>query len=83
MVWFFERSDERAEVETRFDNSTLEYVVIVRRPDQQEQITRFPDAGALRARLDELTRELQEDHWLIDGPPLILPEGWPHKRPLQ
>jgi hypothetical protein len=81
MVWFFERNDEQAEVETRFDNATLEYVVIVRRPDQQEQITRLPDAGSLRARLHEVTRELQTDHWLNSGSPLILPDGWPHTRP--
>ena len=80
MVWFFERSDEQIEVETRFDNATLEYVVIVRRPNQ-EQVTRFSDAEGLRARLVDLTQQLEADDWLTSGPPVILPDGWPDKQP--
>jgi hypothetical protein len=81
MVWFFERDNEQIEVETRFDNTTREYVVIVRRADQQEEATRFRDADSLRIRLVKLTRELEEEDWLTSGPPVILPDGWPDKPP--
>jgi hypothetical protein len=81
MLWFFERSDEQIEVETRFDNATREYVVIVRRPDHPEEASRFADSESLRLRLAELTHELEEDDWLTSGPPVILPDGWPDKPP--
>ena len=81
MVWFFERDDEQIQVETRFDNAAREYVVIVRRAEQQDEVTRFRDADSLRTRLVELTRELEEKDWLAAGPPVILPDGWPDKPP--
>jgi hypothetical protein len=81
MLWFFERSDEQIEVETRFDNTTLEYVVIVRRPDHQEEASRFKDSESLRVRLSKLTQELEADDWLTSGPPVLLPDGWPNKQP--
>ena len=81
MVWFFERENEQIEVETRFDNTAREYVVIVRRAEQQDEVTRFRDADILRTRLVELTRELEEEDWLTAGPTVILPDGWPDKPP--
>jgi hypothetical protein len=81
MVWFFERDNEQIEVETRFDNTAREYVVIVRRAEQQDQVTRFRDADSLRTRLVKLTRELEQEDWLTAGPPVILPDGWPDKPP--
>jgi hypothetical protein len=81
MLWFFERSDKQIEVETRFDNKTLEYVVIVRRPDEEEKASRFKDSESLRLGLAELTQELEADDWLTSGPPVILPDGWPNKQP--
>ena len=81
MVWFFERDDEQMQVETRYDNATLEYVVVVRRPEQKDQVARFRDSAGLRARLDELTHELEAEDWLTSGPPVILPDGWPDRPP--
>jgi hypothetical protein len=81
MLWFFERSDEQIEVETRFDNTTREYVVIIRRPDQKVESSRYRDPESLRIRLAELTEELESDDWLTSGPPVILPDGWPNKPP--
>jgi hypothetical protein len=81
MVWFFERDNEQIEVETRFDNTSREYVVIVRRAEHQDEVTRFRDADSLRTRLVQLTRELEEEDWLTSGPPVILPDGWPDKPP--
>jgi hypothetical protein len=80
MVWFFEREDEQLEVETRFDNATLEFVMIVRKPEE-EHTTRFPDSETFRVRLAELTNQLEADDWLTSGPPAILPDGWPDKPP--
>ena len=32
MLWFFDRDNEKVEVETRFDNNTLDYVLVIRWP---------------------------------------------------
>lgn len=77
MLWFFERSDEQIEIETRFDNDALEYVVTVRWPDGRAHTERFPDAARFRTRLLALEQELQDEHWRNTGTPLFLPEGWP------
>ena len=34
-----------------------------------------------RARLDDLTHELEAEDWLTSGPPVILPDGWPDRPP--
>jgi hypothetical protein len=81
MVWFFERDNEQLQVETRYDNATLEYVVVVRRREQQDEVNRFRDSESMRMRLDQLTHELEADDWLTSGPPVFLPDGWPHRRP--
>jgi hypothetical protein len=83
MLWFFERSDQKIELETRFDNAAAEYVLIVRRPDGREQVERFADASSFRTRLVALEQGLETEHWHNTGPPVILPEGWPSKRPRQ
>ena len=83
MVWFFERSDGKMEVETRFDNDTFEYVIVVRKPEGRERAEAYADAGSFRSRLVALEQELLADRWHNTGPPLLLPAGWPQKRPLR
>ena len=79
MLWFFERDDETIEVETRFDNGTGEYVIIVRRPDGRSDSHRCPDAVSFRTQLRALDQELQADKWHNNGLPVFLPDGWPEK----
>lgn len=83
MLWFFERDDEIAQLETRFDNETAEYVAVVRWPDGREDIGRSPDVESYRTLLAALEAKLQDEQWRRDGPPVILPDGWPDKRPLK
>lgn len=48
MLWFFERDDEFLKLETRYDNDTSEFVVIVRYPDGHQRSERFPDGDTCR-----------------------------------
>jgi hypothetical protein len=80
MVWFFDRDDQHVEVETRFDNDTLEYVLAVRWPDGHANVERHPDAESFRTRVMALDRELKSMNWRNTGSPALLPEGWVNKR---
>jgi hypothetical protein len=83
MLWFFERNEEQVKLETRFDNDAQEYVAILRWPDGREQEERSSTAAAFRSRLLELERQLEIDRWRRTGPMIVLPDGWPDKRPLE
>ena len=83
MVWFFERDDQHVEVETRFDNDDLEFVLKVRWPDGREIVERYQDTDSFRTRLVALEQELQAMHWRNTGSPVFLPDGWLNKPPLQ
>lgn len=80
MLWFFERDDESLRLETRYDNDTSEFVVIVRHPDGREETERFSDGNEYRAWLDTFERSLEHQHWTRPGGPVIMPDGWPNKR---
>ena len=54
MLWFFERDDESLKLETRYDNDTSEFVVIVRHPDGREQTERFTDGDEYGAWLEHV-----------------------------
>jgi len=81
MLWFFERNDEQVKLETRFDNDTREYLAIVRWPDGRERTERCSTAETFRERLLALERELETERWRRTGPMIVLPDGWPDKRP--
>jgi len=81
MLWFFERNHEVAQLETRFDNETAEYVAVIRWPDGREDIARSSDVESYRSLLVTFEQQLQTAQWRCDGPPVILPDGWPDKRP--
>lgn len=81
MVWFFERGEHVLELETRYDNTASEYVLEVRGLAEAAQTERFADAMAFRARLVVLERSLEGQRWRRDGPPIILPDGWPDRTP--
>jgi hypothetical protein len=81
MIWFFERGTERLEIQTRYDNETLEYVLDLSALGESRPTERFRDAAAFRTRLLEVERELSQQQWRSNGTPKILTEGWPDRTP--
>ena len=76
MLWMFERNDESLRLETRYDNTTLEFVLIMRLPDGKQQIERFKDALTFRNRLEALQAQLESEQWTAVGSPVMLRDGW-------
>jgi hypothetical protein len=81
LLWFFDRHNQHLHVETRYDNATSEYVLMLRWPDGREDIERFLDREAYRQRLLALESRLETEQWVRHGPPIIVPDGWPDRRP--
>lgn len=79
MIWFFQRDADVLRVETRVDNSTGEYVAILRQPDGSEQVERFGDLVAFRRYLLDTERRLEAERWERSGGPEFLREGWPER----
>ncbi len=75
MLWTYERSNQMLRIETRFDNATKEYVLIVRRPDATEQVERFSDPASFQTRLDSLERQLDAEEW-ENRSVTALHDGW-------
>ena len=75
MVWFFDREDESLILETRYDNDTSEFVMIVRHPGGDERTERF----ANRETFAKWLQAFAEDQWRGRTGPIILPYGWPNK----
>ena len=80
MLWCFERADESLTLETRYDNDTAEFVVIVRHPDGREQTERFTDGDEYGEWLETFERNLEHQHWTRPSGPVVMPDGWPNKR---
>ena len=78
MLWFFERDDELVRLETRYDNKTSEIVVTVHWPDGRDQTQRFGDEETCRDWLVVVEQSLRHARWMRNGPPIILPYGWPN-----
>ena len=76
MMWFYERSGDALRVETRFDSATNEYVLQVEWPGRPTLTERFSDTDAFEARVLELERQIDAEHWKQVGGPEILPHGW-------
>jgi hypothetical protein len=80
MLWFFEREADSLRLETRYDNDNSEFVAIIHRPEGSRRIERFTDIVAFQRRLVALEQQLEKERWARKGPPVILPDGWPHRR---
>jgi hypothetical protein len=76
MIWIFKRGDQSLRLETRYDNETTEYVLIVHHPDGSHQTERFNDSVAFQTRLDTLDRQLGSENWHYVGAPVLLGDGW-------
>ena len=76
MIWMFEREpDETLRLETRYDNDTAEFVLIMHRPSGGQQVERFRDMVTFRERLEVVETQLAADRWSQQGP-VFLHDGW-------
>ena len=82
MIWFYERNKESIRIETRFDNDRHEYVIVVHEADGERRTERFADIEVFRARLLALEQRFEAERWKPTGTPIILPDGWPRRRPV-
>jgi len=76
MIWIFQRGEESLRLETRYDNETTEYVLILHHPDGSHQTERFNDSVTFQTRLDSLDRRLGSENWQYVGAPVLLRHGW-------
>ena len=75
MIWMFERKpDEILRIETRYENDTAEFVLIMHLPSGPH-IERFKDTLAFRLRLEGLEARLTADQWTQKGS-VFLRDGW-------
>jgi len=77
MIWFFERSGQVLELETRYSSESAEYELEIRRLDIGPQTERFANGEAFRTRLIALERSLSTQRWRPNGQPLFIPDDWP------
>jgi len=75
MIWIFERLGEALQLETRVDNDTGEFVLIVHQSSAGPQVERYRDAEEFRLRLEALETQLEADRWTQRGP-VLLHDGW-------
>ena len=82
MLWFYERDKIVLRLETRYDNTTAEYVALLHHPGGRQELLRFSTLVAFRQWLLTLEETLAADRWTQKGAPDILPDGWPDRLPL-
>jgi hypothetical protein len=83
VLWFYSQDLLTVKIETRYDNDTEEYVLIVHRPSEDRQEERFVTLRMFRERILELQKQIRAEGWTQDGPPMIVPDGWPDKPPVR
>ena len=77
MLWFYQRDKELITVETRFDEATGEYLLVMQTADGETKIERFKDLRAFENRLVREEKKLASERWKQVGPPIFLRDGWP------
>jgi hypothetical protein len=75
MIWTYEKDSQVIGLETRYDNRTLQYVLITHRPEGDE-LERFEKIEDFRQRLLTLERALADGDWRRSGPPILSPDRW-------
>lgn len=68
MLWFFERENQSLRLETRYDNETAEFVVMVQWPDGREQTERFTELETCRSWLAAFDNAVEAERWKPNGP---------------
>jgi hypothetical protein len=77
MLWIYARGEQSLRLETRFDNETAEFVLIIYPEDgSPRRVERFKDTVLFRERLAALEDELESERWHLDGTPVLLRDGW-------
>ena len=82
VIWFYSQESVTIRIETKYDNRTSEYVVVVHWSHDHRQEERFATPVLFRKRLFELQTQVNAEGWRKGGPPIILLEGWPDTRPV-
>jgi hypothetical protein len=77
MIWLFDRDQETIRLHTFYDNDRKEFVATVKWSDGREEQRRFDRITAFRDWLQSFEVALEEDRFRQQGPPVVLPEGWP------
>ncbi len=80
MIWFWSRDSQEMRLETRYDNETSEFILVVHYADGRQQTERFAGSAAYRTRLHVLEQQFEAERWTPSGKPLIVPEGFPRRR---
>ncbi len=80
MIWLYEKDTQALRLETRYDNRTLQYVLVVHRPEGADT-ERYEKLEDFRQRLLALEKSLAEGKWQRTGPPVLDPDGWPNPQP--
>jgi hypothetical protein len=80
MLWLYSHDDLVVQIETRYDDRTDEYVLIIDWPDRSEE-ERFATAALFRKRLLKLDIQLAAEPWRQHGSVVIVPDGWPDESP--
>ena len=76
MVYLFERASEAMRIETRYTRASKTYEIIWQRADGTSTRESFNGETSFRSRLDEIHKELEQEHWRTIGPPQLQPDGW-------
>jgi len=76
MVWFFSRGNDSVRVETRFDNTSREFVLDITWPGHPPETERFTGLEEFQARVLALEAHLEAQAFAQVGTPKILPHGW-------
>jgi hypothetical protein len=76
MVWFFSRGNDSVRVETRFDNTSREFVLDVTWPGRPPETERFNDLGVFQSRVLAVEAQLEAESFAQVGTPKVLPHGW-------
>lgn len=82
MIWFYSQDSLTIRIETRYDNCTSEYVLVVHWSGDRREEERFATAALFEKRVVELEGQISAQGWNKDGPPIILREGWPDALPV-
>ena len=75
-IWIFDRGpEETLRLETRYDNDTAEFVLIIHGMSGGIQAERFKNGVSFQERLEILETQLEAAHWRQQGP-VFLHDGW-------
>jgi hypothetical protein len=73
MMWTFRRGDVIVWLQTSYDITTHEFVLLMTGSDRSPNSERFRTIRRLRARVLEVERQLAEEHWTQIASPVMLP----------